>query len=828
MKKCFDIKKDYMSSDKDESKESEFSFEKTPTKIGMGDGSGKSAQESDFNFSDIPVLGSKSDKEKKVSFSFDSKKNAKPQIKEPGLSSYEAILRDQINQDQNKKKSPYLTEAESRQPEPEESNSKWEKIASAKKSDSKLISSVKLPIIFAIAVTIVVASGVVSFFLLKSKPQPALGAQPAKSASVKKAKPDPKAEENARRLAELEKKLADADAARKESKFNDAQKAYQALMNEGWKEKEPIILFSTAECLEGLSQDDEAVSCFMKSIDAGWKDNAQPYVRISKLLNKKTKYTDSIKCLEKAKEIFPADTSLVAYLAESYYLAGQTDKAAAELKKANKSDLSLDMIKLLGASLQKNNEKDQAKEAYIYGMKKFRDLDCFMAAANLSDKIQDKIDILTQAISVVEENRQSLATMRLVELLVQNGRKDEASKLLDKISIEQLKPESASDYLKALLICGNLTRFAPEYKKATELYPKDFHMHRTAYELLVENGQEPLALEIYREWWNLKKEDAAGGYFYAKTLVILSYRSLENTNEDPLPILRKVVDLNSQFFEAFLELAYLYTMERNWSGAVQAYSECVKIKPDDRNARNLLALSKERAGKGEEAIAEYEKYLTTLNFSPEEKAAELIDIAQRLEKPVHAEKYLADLAKNPKYANEYKVQKMKFKMIYGKPGDDDFSEAYPKAGRKFHEYYLLSKGKSNEVLLMTVPPDEFPDFWKLFILWKNDKSGWQEGMDALIAKNKNAKDSIYRIIADIWNGKISPDDARKLINKVHPDNEPLLFLILAEKYRKDKLSSKAKVCYQKAASERQNPLVCVIDYYSQIPIVTPPPAKTNK
>lgn len=816
-----------MSSDKDESKESEFSFEKTPTKIGMGANAGKSGQDSDFNFSDIPVLGSKSDKEKKVSFSFDSKKNVKPQIKEPGLSSYEAILRDQIEQDQHKKKSPYVSETESKQAETDESNSKWDKIASASKYDSKLISSVKLPIIFAVAVTIVVAMGVVSFFLLKSKPQPE-GAQPAKTTSVKKAKPDPKAEENARRLAELEKRLADADTARKESKFSDALKAYQGLMTEGWKEKEPLILFSAAECLENLSQDDDAVSHFMKSIDAGWKDNAQPYVRISKLFNKKAKYADSIKLLEKAREIFPADASLGAYLAESYYLAGQTDKAAAELKKANKSDLSLDMIKLLGSSLQKNNEKDQAREAYTYGMKKFRDLDCFFAAANLSDKPQDKIDIMSQAVSVVEENRRAPATMRLIELLVQNGRKDEASKLLDKISIEQLKPESAADYLKMLLGCGNMTKFAPEYKKATELFPKDFALHRSVYETLLENGQETLALDIYREWWHPKKEDAIGGYFYAKSLGILAYRSLDSANEDPLPILKKVTELNPQFSEAFLELGYLYTMERNWNGAIQAYSECVKIKPDDRNGRNLLALAKERAGKGEEAIDEYEKYLSTLNLPPDEKAAELIDIAQKLEKPARAEKYLGDMAKNPKYANDYKVQMMKFKLIYGKPVDEDFSESYPKAGRKFHVYYLLSKGKSNEVLLMTVPPDEFPDFWKLFILWKNDKPGWQEGMDALVAKNKNAKDSTYRIIADIWNGKTSPDDARKLLNKVHPDNEPLLFLILAEKYRKDKLSSKAKVCYQKAASERQNPLVCVIDYYSLLPMAAPAPVKTGK
>jgi tetratricopeptide (TPR) repeat protein len=809
-----------MSSDKDESKDQAFSFEKTPDKIGGETEAGKTGQADDFNFSDIPVLGGKTDKDKKVSFSFDSKKNIKAPVKEQGIASYEAILRDQLHKPQEKDKGhPDVPETETQQQKTDEPQSKWDKIASAKGPALKQMKSVKLLIIFAIAAVIVLASGVSAFFLLKSEPQPEKGAQATRPAgAVKTAKPDPKAEENARRLAEFEKKLTAADAARKESKFSDALKPYQDLVNEGWKEKEPLLLFNAAECLENMSQADEAVTYYIKCIDAGWKDNAQAHVRIAKLLNRKTKYSDSIQYLEKARVAFPSDTSIGAQLAESYFLAGQTDKAAEELKKSNKSDLSIDMIKLYGSVLLKNNDKEQAREVYTYGMKKFRDLDCFVAAAGLSDKPQDKIDIMTQAVGIVDENRKTQATMRLTELLVQNARKDEAAKQLEKINIDQLKPESVTDFLKMLVTCGSIAKFTPEYKKATELYPKDFAMHRTMYETLMENGLETLAIDSYREWWEPKKEDAVGGYLYAKGLGLFTYRSIDTPNEDCIPIYKKASELNPQFFEAFLELGYLYTMERNWAAAEQAYSECVKIKPADRNARSLLALTGARTGKGEAALDEYEKYLDTLNLQPEEKAAELIETAQRLEKPGRAEKYLEILGKSPRHASEYSVQMMKFKLVFGKPGDNDFADSYPKAGRKFHVYYLLSKGKSNEILLMTVPPDEFPDFWKLFILWKNDKTGWQEGMDALLLKNKWSKDATYRIIADIWNGKKSPDEARKLLNKIHPDNEPLFFLMLAEKYRKDKVVSKAKVCYQKAASERQNPLVSVIDYYSQIPI----------
>ncbi|MFA6290408.1 MAG: tetratricopeptide repeat protein [Victivallales bacterium] len=804
-----------MSTDKDTPKDSAFSFEKTPNKIGGEAGAGKTGQENDFNFSDIPVLGGKGDKEKKVSFSFDSKKNIKPQQKEQGLSSFEAILRDQINQPQEKKKAYDVPDTESYKQEEDASQSKWDKIASGNKSDSKPAIPVKVMIIFAVATAVVVAAGVFSFFFLKSKPEPQ-GAQPA--VTSRPAKPDPKAEEAARRLAGLEKRLADADAARKESKFSDALKAYQGLMDEGWKEKEPAILFRSAECLENMSQEDEAVSSYVKCIDAGWKDDAQPYVKAANLLNKKANYTDSIKYLEKAKEAFPADNTIGAQLSYSYCLAGQTDKGIAELKKANKSALSLDMTMLFGTALQKNNEKDLAKEVYSYGMKKFRDLDCFMAAAALSDKPQDKIEIMTQAVDAADDSRKSMAVMRLTELLVQTGRKDEAAKQLEKITFEQLKPEYATDFLKMLVNSANLPKFTTEYKKAVELHPKNFAMHRTVYETLLENGLETFAFDTYRGWWESKKKDAVAGYIYAKFLGTYASRLPDLPTEDTFPIYKKVVELDPQFFEAFLELGYLYTMERDWAGAENAYSTCVKMRPDDKNSRYLLSLAKERGGKGEEAFDEYEKYLGTLNLPPEDKASELIELALRLDKPDRAEKQLGVIGKNPKYESEHRVQTMKLKLIYGKPDDKDFADPYPKEGRIFHEYYLLSKGRNNEVLLMTVPPAEFPDFWKLFILWRTDRPGWQEGIEALIAKNKSTKDMTYRMIADIWNGKRTPDDARKLINKVHPDNEPLFFLMLAEKYRKDKIESKAKVCYQKAAIERRNPLVSVIDYYSQMPI----------
>ncbi|MFZ2655931.1 MAG: hypothetical protein WAX69_13455 [Victivallales bacterium] len=767
-----------------EKKDSGFSFENTPNKIG-GDSKGGE----DFSFTDIPVLGN-IEKEKKSVFSFDRKKHEKQKEEHAGADSTKEDLQPDMFQGQG------------------QAQENWDKIAIKKKFSLKLKLSPKILMIAAVAVGVVVIGGISAFVLLKPKEK----AQPDGQASATKSgNKDPKAEAEAKRVAELEKKLAAAAAALKESKFKEALKLYQTLLTESWKEKELVLVFGEAECYENLKQDDDALKDYQKCIDLGWKENPQPYLRSARMLAKKEKNDEVVKFLEKAREGFPADIAVGTQLALAYMASGQPDKAAAEFKKLNKSDLSLENLKIYCSILLKKQEKEQAKELYAYASKKFKDLDCFMSAAQLSEKLQDKIDLLTQALGVLEEKKKSIAIMYLTELLMQAGKKDEAAKQLDKVNLGELNPEKVSDFLKLLVTSGNLVKFKTEYKKAIDLFPKDFLLHQTIFDALMENGQDNLALETYSEWWSQKSNDYIAGYFYAKSLGVMP--------DEAVPVYRKVTELNPAFFEAFYELAYFYTLKRDFQNAEEAYSQCVRLKPGDRNLHQLLAYARIMNGKGEEGLDEYEKLLAGQNLSTEEKAAELIGLAFRLPTPARAGKYLNELKGIPKFAEEYKSQSLKLKLVYGKLEDEDFANTYPKSARKYHEYYLLSKGRFNEVLLMTVPPDEFPDFWKLFILWRNDKPGWQEGMDALLAKNKGRKDSLYGIIDSIWSGKLAPDDAKKHLEKIHPDNEALFYLILAEKFRKDKAPPvKAKVLYQKAATDRQNPIFCIIEFMAKQPV----------
>ncbi|GEM_PF-5273532 len=762
----------------EEKKDSGFSFENTPGKIG-----GDSQEE--FNFSDIPVLG-QSEKDKKGGFSFEQKKSDQQPIP------YDAL-----------KEQPPPGAAG--QPEGSAGGSKWDKIAIKKKFSFKFNFSPKMMMI-AGAVVLVVVGGVV-FLTMKSK-SGASGGSTAQG-GAKPGKKDPKAEEEARRIAELEKRLADAATMLKDGKFKEALKAYQLLQTESWKDKELALVFGESECYDGLKQDDDAIKGYMKCIDGGWKENSTPYSKAAKILFKKEKGAEALKYLEKGRELFPTESPLGIQLAQAYYNMGQIDKAAAEFKKIEKSTLPLDMLKFYCSILMKKQEKDQAREMYIYGSKKFRDIDCFMSAAELSEKTQDKIDIMNQALANVEESKKSSAIMFLSELLMQTGKKDEAGKQLDKINIGSLKQEKVVDFLKMLVASGNFTKFKTEYKKAIELFPKDQAMHQAVYDSLVENGQDKLAFEIYSDWWS-SKGDSCAGFLYAKSLGAMP--------DEVIEIYNKLIKKNPDFFEALYELGYFYMLKRDWAKSEKAYADCVRLKPKDRNLNQLLAIAKIRNGKGEEAISEYDKFLTGLGLSEEDKAMDLVNLASMLTSSAPMEKYLNVLKNSSKYANEYKVQFLKYKLIHGKASESDFSGEYPKGARIYHEYYLLSKGKTNDVLLMTVPPDEFPDFWKIFIMWRSDMSGWQDLMDALIAKNKGRNDATYGIIAALWNGKLSADDAKKYVEKIHPDNETLFYFMLAERYRKDKVPIKAKVSYQRAISDKMNPISAIAERYSRQPI----------
>ena len=229
----------------------------------------------------------------------------------------------------------------------------------------------------------------------------------------------------------------------------------------------------------------------------------------------------------------------------------------------------------------------------------------------------------------------------------------------------------------------------------------------------------------------------------------------------------------------------------------------------------MLALSKVKGGKGETAMAQYEKFVSSLKVPESEKDLMRLKIAQNLQSPEESLKYLSKISQVPDLRNEWRLFDIRHKLIYGGISDIDFTDGYGGPIRDYYIYYLMSQGRFKNILTLMTPPEDFPEFWKVFVCWKQNIASWKEQCELLIEKHKNNPDPLIPVAASIMLGKITPDEARSLLKRLPPEDEPFLLLVLAESYMKSNNKLKAKVCFALAARDKTNPLLPVINFFKQ-------------
>lgn len=71
-----------------------------------------------------------------------------------------------------------------------------------------------------------------------------------------------------------------------------------------------------------------------------------------------------------------------------------------------------------------------------------------------------------------------------------------------------------------------------------------------------------------------------------------------------------------------VEVGDFYFSQKNYRGAESRYAEALEYKPNDAEATFKLALTKERLGEKEDAVASYQSYLKILPEGPRAKDAE--------------------------------------------------------------------------------------------------------------------------------------------------------------------------------------------------------------
>lgn len=779
-----------------------FSFDRDPGKIGGEDGK-------EFSFDDIPVLGKEREKEKKKgSFSFDndgvlspvSKQDAKAAMASDNeISPLEPGVKEREGSQSEEDSDIYSSALETVPPEHiEPQEGKWDK------GHYKNIPLWKIGVCLA---PLVIFLGLVFLFFTfyRKDDESSRTAEAGADMQGNKSRNELNRrleEEKKKTLAEFENILSAADEAFKKGHYSEALTAYQKLLEKNL--EKASLLVKVGECSEKIDKDDDAIKAYRESMETD-SGTPEPYIRLASILNKKGNYPESLQELEKARKLFPNEIRINILFAETYYFLGRPGDALREFEKLKKTDLSLAQLKMYGALLRENMDKKKAGKIYYYAAKTFRDLDCYIIVAELADELQEKINIMAYATGAFnDDNKKNTAILLLSEFLALAGRKEEVAEQLGKINASALPPEFFLRFVKLVIGTGKADRLESDYIKVLNAHPNDIILHKRLQNCLSSSGHDKLCLEIYSKWWAARSNDTFAEYLYARAL-----GNTESAKGHYLALLK----LNPEFHDAYFELGHLYTMERDWYKAEEAYSRYVSLRPENEKARYLLALIKLHLGKGEKAIDEYENFLKKVKVRDSERALKVINLVQKLSNPAMAEKYLEDIKQDPKLQEQYRFQELKTKFIYGKVSEEDFSGTYPKSAREYHILYLLSNGKSREVLLMTTPPEEFPDFWKVFLCWEEGIASWEQNAELLISKNK--KHDPLSVIAALWLGKITPDEVRKMVDSFHPDSESLLYFMIAEKYKKDGNTIKAKVCYLKALADKLNPLYSVIRYYSK-------------
>jgi tetratricopeptide (TPR) repeat protein len=255
-----------------------------------------------------------------------------------------------------------------------------------------------------------------------------------------------------------------------------------------------------------------------------------------------------------------------------------------------------------------------------------------------------------------------------------------------------------------------------------------------------------------------------------------------------------------------------YFKSREWGKALKDFSTLLNEKKSVDIAR-LAAYSKAYSGDIDTAIKKYNDFLEKKKMGPSERALALIPLAQMRKTPEMSSDLLKILEKDSKFYNEYRCFYLRHKAIYSHISASDFSQWESEKTRLYRIIGLLAKGETKKVLLLPVPPSEFPDFWKTFIGWRENNKHWRRNAVKLYQKDIKGRGRVKSIAAGLWLGRVTPEKALKTLNSLNPEDDPVLYFVLAEYWRKAGNKTRQKEFYEKAVKLKGNPYRGVIIYY---------------
>jgi thioredoxin-like negative regulator of GroEL len=604
---------------------------------------------------------------------------------------------------------------------------------------------------------------------------------------------------------------------RERKKFEDTISRITGLIEEkNYAEAKPLIadlLKQKPECsaLYSLSgkiafeqnQHEVAFDNYMKAIASG-SPSPDPYLQASELCLLSGKSTEAEGFIEKALVKFPQNQALFQGAIKFFLKVGKPEKAANMLDKIDLAAMSKEEINGFAQNLSDAHLPKESTRMYLYVGKKFLDPDFFEKAIALESNPNEKVDITNEAINLFDKDatRKNRLLVSLVSQLFKMGNKKAAEEELKKVEIIFLKSNEILVFAQKTLELGKEDFIKETFENIANMHSANYPLLKKLQNMLKKNNKYELMADIFSDLWKKNEQNAELEYLYARAFAPLA-TSITHYKE--------VIKKQSSFFDAHFELGECLIAHRRYKEADAVFVECLKLNPSDLPSQENLFLSRFYQNKSEDIIINYEKALQEARKKEAERAEILIKYAQMLENPLLADKYLNIL--NREKATCYDYWKVRNDFIYWREPEKNFSGKYPAQARELYLLYMLGKGKIKDVMLLPTPPEQFPEFWKVFLAWKYEIDGWKESV--MLFNKKHNDDFGIKLIMSVMLGDISPEEARQQIFWIPYDLEPLFYLTIAEQYRKNRNMTNAGVCYTKAAGDGLTIYKKAIQYFEK-------------
>lgn len=825
-------------------------------KMSFDNDPGKLDQDNDdlnFTFSNIPLLGS--EKDQNDAFSFDSP----DKDKDPSLASFEALLHEQPkadgeqvddeNSDMDHASDSDFGMNDVYEDLPDDLDESINDATAQSHFDVERVKSLRrakrirknLKRFAYIGSAALILGGLVFFVVFFLTPS-------SRNNDGKPLTPKQLAAAKAARQKErLDALMVSADKLFDDGKYDAASSKYQEVLDTD--DARCAAHFGLGKCFESGNDLEEAKKEYQRAIKLN-PDSPAPFQRLANALAQDDKM-EAKKVLLKGVAKFPEDEELLLTLANICYETGDAGKALETFKKMDASNLDLKDIRTFSSLLEVESKED-AKKLLISGAKKFKNLSLYMSAGQLAKDNDDRIAILLDAEKEMSEDQKHIDTLvyRIAKAYADDDQTENSLTYLKKIRIEKLDKDLYASVFKLVRDSGFSLKEAivienvktPTGAKNPEILALVLHIlevapKRIAIQILVLN--ELLAVMsredvvgVYRDLFFMKKADPTACFLFATAL----------KNDAALDAATKhyvmAVGYKPDFYEALLALSDIRMLMRQWAKAAISLRKCIKLKPQAIAPREILTRAEVMLGKGDEALEQYALFLNTKGLSASQKVLELTKLAMLLPTPSKVDKYLTRLKLYPEQSRNYKELEAKRKMIFGGARDSDFSSARKGLFRQYRIIHMLSQGKFREVLNLHTPKDEFPDFWKVYVMLKKriiKRKAYQPPLskeeqakattptepvakkkkgiiEQLFDKTRASKNIPEKMMAAIWNGKQSLKYAEKHLPQVPLDQLALYYILLAEEYKHSKQRTKARIRLRKAMSAPKSIYRPLVEY----------------